>query len=258
MNRRYDLVILDFHGTQTDHALRVIRAYHDAAKEMRDMTFGKEFYQQLLTRPMQVNDGTSHKDYIWELWSGISDDGQERFYRAFRASMDETFIPVPGMRPMCRALADRGVALALLTNGTNKEDIQKTLRRWGMDTLTPFLYCSHEIGAKKPNPAAIEYVLGDMNNRGFGMTAARTLVVGDYRGDIEAAAAAGADSALIVRVHSALSLKIVEPRPTHIICDPRELIAVVDGSRDPETRAEIPLRPLLWQHEGGLRGAERG
>jgi len=37
-----------------------------------------------------------------------------------------------------------------------------------------------------------------------------------------------------------------------------DLIAVVDGSRDPETRAEIPLRPLLWQHEGGLRGAERG
>lgn len=255
MKRRYDLVILDFHGTQTDHALRTIRAYHVAAKKTFGTRFSKGFYQELLTRPLEVNGGVTHKTYIGDLLSGVSPYSRERFYKSFRQSMNNTFIPVPGMRETCRRLKRDGVALAVLTNGKNKADIAASLERWGLNFLVPHLYSPHETGAKKPDPEAIRYVMRQWE----GVVSERTLVVGDYRGDIESARAVGADSALIMRVYSQEQIPVVEPRPTYIITDPRELLAVVDGRRDPETRTEVSVRPLLWHHEGGIsRGIEQG
>jgi hypothetical protein len=50
---KYDLVIMDFHGTITDHQLRTIRAYHHGAHVGLGIHLPKDFYHAALTRPAQ-------------------------------------------------------------------------------------------------------------------------------------------------------------------------------------------------------------
>lgn len=82
-------------------------------------------------------------------------------------------------------------------------------------------------------------------------------MVGDYKEDIDTCINSGIDSVLMVRGHGHVTLKIKEPRPKFIITDPRELIPIVEGKRDPELSKEFEFNPPLWSKEGWTGSKER-
>jgi HAD superfamily hydrolase (TIGR01509 family) len=66
------------------------------------------------------------------------------------AMVDDVVVPLPGARATLRALTDRGVAVAMLTNGWNPLQIAKA-RRVGFEGP---VVTSAEIGVQKPDPRA--------------------------------------------------------------------------------------------------------
>lgn len=161
MNLRYNLVILDFHGTMTENILRTIKSYHEAATKLWGFSpFGKEYYQRVLTRPAQSSGGgISHKEWLQTQTEWKDNSELERFMESFKKSMNRIYMPVPGMRRTCNDLVSMGVELAILTDGSDIKEIETQLNSWRLGYLFPRLYSSHKTGIKKPNPDTIGFIL---------------------------------------------------------------------------------------------------
>ncbi len=258
MELKYKTLIFDFHGTVTDHQLRAIKAYHQAAHEAFGIHLGQEFYQQTLTRPSHSKgEPITNSDYINDQFSACySDDQMDRFKTVHKEAMDKVYIPIPGMRSTIRQLIGLGVNVVLLTNGSNRESIIQTLVAWdkqnkhGVNNLRERLYSSHITKVRKPNPVAAEFILADLQNQGLNVEKSTTLIIGDNRVDSETASNAGIDFTLIVRGNGQETFSLREPKPTYLITDPVELLPIVEGNRDPETRDKVTIQPVLWKKIG--------
>jgi HAD superfamily hydrolase (TIGR01509 family) len=111
----------------------------------------------------------------------------ERYAEWFRRNavemVEEFVVPLPGVRPMLDGLRDRGLAVAILSNGWNPLQLRKA-QQAGFDG--PVLVSS-EIGVQKPEARAFEQLL-----RTLGTDAGATWYVGDDpRGDVAGAQAMG-------------------------------------------------------------------
>jgi len=111
----------------------------------------------------------------------------ERHVEGFRLSavdmVAEFVVPLPGVRTTLRALVDRGIAVAILSNGWNPLQLCKA-ERTGF--RGPILVSS-EIGERKPAPQAFEALLQTL-----GTDPSRTWYVGDDpHGDVAGAQAMG-------------------------------------------------------------------
>ena len=95
-----------------------------------------------------------------------------------------TFEEVPGAAGACRALAARGLRLAVVSNWD--VGLHDHLRTLGLDTLVAAVVTSAEAGAPKPAPAVFELALARL-----GASPDRTVHVGDADADAEGARAAG-------------------------------------------------------------------
>lgn len=261
---RYDLVIMDFHGTMTDHQLRLIRAYHHAAHDALGIHLGKEVYQEALTRPALSKNpqekvegktsppGQSNKEFLASKFAGKYDaEAIARFLKAYDEYMRNIYIPVPNMPQSIRKLIEEGVEVAMLTNGSNREVIQSQLGKWGFQTLSADLYSYHISGKRKPDIQAVEYIFNDYRQKGQNFTPERTLMVGDYFEDITTAHNVGMDSVLVMRGPGWETVKLREPKPTYIITDARDIVRVVHGEFPPvrEDRDEVYVPPVLWRRE---------
>jgi HAD superfamily hydrolase (TIGR01509 family) len=81
----------------------------------------------------------------------------ERFFSVEEELLEE----IPGAGTTLRALEERGVALALLSNATDGDYIRRALARFGWrDRFRP-LVVSSDIGVRKPRPEAFQAVLRD-------------------------------------------------------------------------------------------------
>jgi HAD superfamily hydrolase (TIGR01509 family) len=105
-------------------------------------------------------------------------------YRAMAVAMVEDFVvPLPGVKPTLTALRERGIAVAVLTNGWNPLQVCKA-QRAGFHG--PVLVSS-EIGVQKPAPRAFEMLLGVL-----GTEPRQTSFVGDDpQSDVAGAQAMG-------------------------------------------------------------------
>lgn len=111
----------------------------------------------------------------------------ERYAQWFRRNavemVEEFVVPLPGVRRMLDGLRDRGVAVAVLSNGWNPLQLRKA-QQAGFDG--PVLISS-EIGEQKPAARAFEQLLQTL-----GTDAPATWYVGDDpRGDVAGAQAMG-------------------------------------------------------------------
>lgn len=261
---RYDLVIMDFHGTMTDHQLRLIRAYHHAAHDALGVHLGKEIYQEALTRPAlsknQPEKGTgkttlpgqSNKEFLASKFEGKYDaEALARLVSAYDEYMRNIFIPIPNMPQSIRKLIEEGVEVAMLTNGSNREVIQNQLGEWGFPSLSADLYSYHITGKKKPDVQAVEYILNDYRQKGQDFTTERTLMVGDYFEDVVTARNVGMDSVLVMRGPGWETVELRDPKPTYIITDARDIVRVVHGEFPPirEDQDEVYVPPVLWKRE---------
>lgn len=248
---KYNLLILDFHGTMTDHQLRAIRAYHHAGHEAFEAHLGKEFYQKALTRPSR-NSGepVTNKKFIEdEFLEVFGDQKVENFFERFNGYMNTTYIPIPNMPQVIKALLRNAVNVSILTNGSNREVIQQSLQKWGLGELSEKLYNFHITGVKKPNIRTVEHILEDYEKQGKTISPTETLMVGDYIDDIRTSADMGIDSVLLVRGNGRDPINIISPKPTYIITDPRDLLQIVKGEFKQELGDTFTPQPTLWPRE---------
>ncbi|OGH12615.1 MAG: hypothetical protein A2857_05025 [Candidatus Levybacteria bacterium RIFCSPHIGHO2_01_FULL_36_15] len=250
-NRRYDLLVWDFHGTMTDHQLRLIRAFHHPGHEVFGIHFGKEFYQKAITRPSKKSkDGVSNLEFAEQEFRDIYSPEQIEWFKArYKGYMDSTYIPIPGTIEVLRTLLANRVDNAVLTNGTNREIVQSTLRKWGFEDFANKLYSSHNTGAKKPNTKPIEHILKDYGKAGRTFDRNRILLVGDSMIDSKTAGNIKADLALVVRGNGWESFQLIDPRPTYIVTEPSQIVEIVKGRFPRETRDFVEIPPMLWKRE---------
>lgn len=250
-NLKYSLVILDFHGTMTDHQLRAIRAYHHAGHEAFEAHLGKEFYQRALTRPSRnSSEPVTNRQFISnEFLEKVGEQKVKDFQDRFDHIYDTTYTPIPGMPQAIKEIIKIGVNVCILTNGNNREVIEQTLQKWRLEELSKNLYSSHITGVRKPNTRTVEHILEDYEKQGVTIPAKKTLMVGDYIDDTVTAAALGVDSVLMVRGNGWETFEIREPRPTFIITDPQDLIRIVRGEFTQQLGDTFDVQPSLWPKE---------
>lgn len=128
--------------------------------------------------------------------------------------VDELLIPLPGVRQTLDVLQDRGIAMAILSNGWNPLQSRKA-------ELTGFrgpVLVSSEIGEQKPAPRAFEALL-----RTLEVDPRNALYVGDDpRCDVAGAAHAGMQTVWLNWERKEYPPDLAPP--THTIAEFRELL----------------------------------
>lgn len=139
------------------------------------------------------------------------------FRRTALDMVDEFVVALPGVNETLAALRERGIKVALLTNGWS--DLQQAkARRAGFEG--PVLI-SDDIGVRKPAPAAFARLLAELQT-----VAARTWYVGDSpETDIAGARDAGLEAIWFNWERKTYPAGVVEPQ--HTIASLDELLALL-------------------------------
>ncbi len=112
-----------------------------------------------------------------------ADSHVEWFRRTAVAMVDDLVVPLPGVAQTLEGLRQRGIAMAVLTNGWNPMQRRKAERAGFRETVL----VSSEIGVQKPAARAFEILLDTLKT-----PPGETWYVGDDPcGDVAGAAAAG-------------------------------------------------------------------
>lgn len=110
----------------------------------------------------------------------------DRLVADFWSHFPDHSVPTPGALDTCRALRERGVPLALVTNGGSRTQRRK-IEVLGIGPLFQTILVSGEVGFAKPDKRLFELALESL-----GTWAAETVHVGDrLLDDVEGAARAG-------------------------------------------------------------------
>jgi HAD superfamily hydrolase (TIGR01509 family) len=141
----------------------------------------------------------------------------ERFRDMALAMVDELVVPLPGARATLTRLRERGIAVAVLSNGWNPLQDRK-VRRVGFDGP---VIASGDIGAQKPSPQAFAALLAAL-----GTPADETMYVGDDpHGDVAGARDAGLQAVWIDADRRAYPPDL--PAPPYTIASLEELLALI-------------------------------
>lgn len=144
-----------------------------------------------------------------------------RYIEIFRQSavemVAEFLVPLPGVRAMLDTLRERGIAVAVLSNGWNPLQARKAEQAGFRGKVL----VSSEIGVQKPAPAAFERLL-----EALGTEPDRTWYVGDDpHGDVAGAGRVGMRTVWMNWERKEYPADVV--RPAHTIADFRELVELL-------------------------------
>jgi HAD superfamily hydrolase (TIGR01509 family) len=139
-------------------------------------------------------------------------------FKRMALSLAESFVvPDPDARPTIAALEQRGVAVAVLSNGWNPLQVTKA-RRAGFNGT---VLASADLGVQKPNPRAFEALAHELRT-----DPARCFYVGDDpRSDVGGALGAGFQAVWLD--HEGKSYPPDLPPPTHVVHSLVEVMALV-------------------------------
>lgn len=122
------------------------------------------------------------------------DDALDAVFREYLAAYQASWIGFDDVDAALDAVVGRGLATAVLTNGTRELQEAKLVALGVLDRIGPVL-CAAEIGVAKPHPDAFAAVCDRL-----GLPAAEVLYVGDeHEVDIIGARAAGLRAVLVDR-----------------------------------------------------------
>lgn len=141
----------------------------------------------------------------------------ERFRRMACEMVDQFVVPVPGAKATMDALAERGIRVAVLSNGWNPLQVLKA-QRAGYEGA---VLASGDIGQQKPGPRAFEALLETL-----GTEPSRTWYVGDEpHGDVDGAMCAGLRAVWFDAEHKVYPNDL--PPPPYRIRALEEMLALV-------------------------------
>ncbi|HEY6325145.1 MAG TPA: HAD family hydrolase [Candidatus Cybelea sp.] len=146
-----------------------------------------------------------------------ADSHVEWFRRSAIAMVDDLVVPLPGVAETLGSLRERGIAMAVLTNGWNPMQRRKAERAGFRETVL----VSSEIGVQKPAARAFEILLDALKT-----SPGETWYVGDDpQGDVAGAAAAGLQTVWIDWERKTYPAGV--PPPRHAIVRFEELLELV-------------------------------
>jgi HAD superfamily hydrolase (TIGR01509 family) len=141
----------------------------------------------------------------------------ETFRRWAVEMVEEFVVPLPGVKETLDALKERGIPVAVLSNGWNPLQVRKAQRA---GFRGPVLVSS-EIGARKPAPRAFEALA-----RALGTEPAQTWYVGDDpHGDVAGAQAIGMQGVWVNWERKEYPSQL--PPPGHTIAEFPELLKLL-------------------------------
>lgn len=232
--RHYDVVLLDALGTVLDLeppapllvaelAARGVRvAEADAHRAMvAEMTYYRAHCDRAHDRPsLEALRARCAEIVAGELGAPAAGLPLAAVRDALLASL--RFPPFPEVAEVLSALRAAGVRLVVVSNWD--VSLHDALAASGLDALLDGALTSAETGTAKPDPGLLRRGLALAG----GVPAARALMVGDTRPDVEAARAAGCDAVLVARHGSPAGepWTTAEP-PPRIVADLRALPELV-------------------------------
>ena len=185
-----ELVLFDLDGTLVETAPEICDAVNatlgtlalpPASQEQVERWIGHGTATLLMEALAHATGSTVRQVQDSSLWKVAS----ERFATAYERHCGTTIRLYPQAREVLRALGERGVRRALVTN-KEQRFTQPVLRRHGLRPLLDRVVCGDSLPARKPDPAGVHDCL-----RAFRVSPERALFVGDSSIDVETARNAG-------------------------------------------------------------------
>lgn len=213
-------VLYDFDGTLADSTELIMRAYR-------------------LT--MTTHLGDPPPDEAWLAGFGTPLRGQiRRFarsdaeaaamlatYGAFQGAHHDTLLrPFPGAVSAVERLAERGVALAIVTS-KYREGTLRGMKLCGLLDHFPVIVTPEDVTHAKPHPEPVLRALEEL-----GVRPAEAAFVGDSPHDIAAGRAAGTRTAAVLWGPFPRE-RLERERPDYLLAAPEDVLALVDGAGPP-------------------------
>jgi phosphoglycolate phosphatase len=187
---RVELVLFDLDGTLVETGPEICDAVNGTLASLRLPRVSLEQVQawighgterlllQALARASGRPAATLRGSSLWQA-------AQPHFAIEYEQRCGTSSRPYPHAREVLRALGERGVRRALVTN-KEQRFTQPVLHRHGLHPLLDRIVCGDTLPTRKPDPAGVHDCL-----RAFGVEAACALFVGDSSIDVATARNAG-------------------------------------------------------------------
>lgn len=180
MSRAYDLLVFDWDGTLMDSEAKIVRCVQAAAAEAGVIDPGPRAIRHIIGLGLQEAIAALFPQQSTAQRTAIIDR-----YRAHFLDHDDTPMPLfPGVQEGLTALAEQGYLLAVAT-GKARRGLDRVLNETGTRSLFVATRCADE-AFSKPHPQMLDDILSTT-----GMTAERSLMIGDTVYDMQMARNAG-------------------------------------------------------------------
>jgi len=222
-NRRIDLVIFDLDGTLIDSIVDIAGALNHVLRMHHHPTVSVDSVRRM------VGDGVSM--LVRRALAEVAPDARavsDETVNGMAQTIWQYYVdhpcvdsqPFDGVVSMLDELALRGISMAVLTNKPG--DVARAL----FDVLAMRARFTDVIGdmdgfARKPSPEAVSVLM-----QRAGVSAERTLMVGDGIPDVGVARAAGIASVACLWGYTPVE-KLLAENPTHAIATPEALLALL-------------------------------
>jgi pyrophosphatase PpaX len=179
----YRGLLFDLDGTLVDSLDLILSSYRHTLKEHLGKSLPDEEWMNTLGMPLRVQlerfaETPAQLEAMFDTYIAHNEANHARLVR-----------PFPGMAAAIQSLHTAGYRLGVVTSKIRENAIRE-LRTCGLDGLFAGLVSASDVTRPKPHP---EPVLQGLES--LGLAAAKCLMVGDSLFDLQAARAAGVDTA---------------------------------------------------------------
>jgi phosphoglycolate phosphatase len=215
----YQHVVFDLDGTLVDSLSDLTAAVNHALRAFGAVELPREVVAAYVGEGARV----LVQRALGAPYHGRLEEGLQLFITYYGAHLLDHTRPYPHIDAMLASLAARRVALSVLSN--KSEGMSRAiLDGLGLSPYFVAVLGGDSLSTRKPDPAGLEYLRALTATR-----PERMLVVGDSVIDLRSARAAGFAFCGVTWGMTPAALRAAAPQ--HLIENPMELLAVVEGAR---------------------------